>query len=376
MSAMSRTSGWFEHLTEGDLGVLDVVAPDAGIDPTRMRRDEAVLATVLSHPAAVWVDRSDDGLVRSSPFLAFATAVHRGWVDLGSARHVDEWVGWRQRLPVLGADDLRAFLAGWPAAAVPDVAPRLLYAGGQWERLDPHRPRLSPSAVQRAGPPPPGRAVGGGAGGRTAGGVPASGCVRSPPPRAACCERERSTGGGPNRDRVDTPGSVGLLERLGPRWYELACRAVDPPLTGQMEVVAGIAERFNVARRVLNLLTDRHLSPVRGRLFRRLHGLIRRPSGRAANRRSEASASGLGARSLSRRMDLSLGGRRMHGLAPLRRLVRAQHLPLGGGGGAVVVQRPTDGAHVAGAPDEPCSVSDGGRVGNAADHVHERSRVV
>src|SRR5205823_12399988 len=38
--------------------------------------------------------------------------VHGGWMELQDATHVDEGVGPRRRLPILGGDDLRAFLAG------------------------------------------------------------------------------------------------------------------------------------------------------------------------------------------------------------------------------------------------------------------------
>jgi hypothetical protein len=54
-------------------------------------------------------------------------------------------------------------------------------------------------------------------------------------------------------------GAVGVLERLGQRWYRLAADTTIGPLTGTMPVVAELAEGFAVARRTLNFLTDRHL---------------------------------------------------------------------------------------------------------------------
>jgi hypothetical protein len=55
---------------------------------------------------------------------------------------------------------------------------------------------------------------------------------------------------------------VALLELLGRRWYRLA-HAGAPALA----VVGEVADRFEEARRVLNLVADRHLSGHRQRWF-------------------------------------------------------------------------------------------------------------
>ena len=116
MGPMTDLSGawpWLEHLTPEDRTLLARAAQESGVDAERLRHDEAALAAVLSHPATfavVWGD-GDEALLGASPFLVFATAVHRGWADLQGVHHVDEWVGARQRLPVLGGDDLRTFLS-------------------------------------------------------------------------------------------------------------------------------------------------------------------------------------------------------------------------------------------------------------------------
>ncbi|MDQ4097445.1 MAG: hypothetical protein M3144_06220 [Actinomycetota bacterium] len=60
---------------------------------------------------------------------------------------------------------------------------------------------------------------------------------------------------------------MGLLERLGERWYRLACRAATGALTGTTSVVAEVAERFGLARRTPNYLTDRHLFTRRATWF-------------------------------------------------------------------------------------------------------------
>jgi hypothetical protein len=60
---------------------------------------------------------------------------------------------------------------------------------------------------------------------------------------------------------------VGLLERLGERWYELASRTTTAPRREAISVVAEVADRFAVARRTLNYLTDRHLFTRRASWF-------------------------------------------------------------------------------------------------------------
>ena len=67
-------------------------------------------------------------------------------------------------------------------------------------------------------------------------------------------------------DSLEPAGAVALLEHLGRRWYRLACDTAPSP-SGAMRVVAEVAERFRQARRVLNLVTDRHLFVLRDRWF-------------------------------------------------------------------------------------------------------------
>src|SRR5438105_12437677 len=92
-------NAYLQHLSEADLQLL-------GAGETRS------VVEVL--------DRSDtfdrifggDPLFVASPFLVFAAAVHRTAADLDSATYVEEWLGPRQRIPVLDVADLRDFLAG------------------------------------------------------------------------------------------------------------------------------------------------------------------------------------------------------------------------------------------------------------------------
>jgi hypothetical protein len=60
-------------------------------------------------------------------------------------------------------------------------------------------------------------------------------------------------------------GAAGLLEWLGPRWYQAAAERT--PVTGLSGLLDDLAARFDQARRFLNHLTDRYLFPVRNRWF-------------------------------------------------------------------------------------------------------------
>jgi hypothetical protein len=218
-------------------------------------------------------------LAAVSPFLVFATAIHRGWADVQEASHVNEWVGLRQRLPVFGSEDLRSFLASaqhrFFLAALLGSYTRVasgstwVHTARGWRRrrfneLDPVRLAELLEVV------PP---------------VERPGIFRRLGDLALFLtgvfpDRTESHGFGPvdegrllRAGGVDAAhhgdwqgGAVELLERLGQRWYRAACRTTAHP-TAAMADVADIADCFVVARRVLNLVTDRYLFPVRGPWF-------------------------------------------------------------------------------------------------------------
>ncbi|MBW3602882.1 MAG: hypothetical protein KY434_09325 [Actinobacteria bacterium] len=282
--------GYAEHLTPGDWTLLARAGGLSGRDTAdavawlraRPSDTERLLASEPVARAVLGTGEPDepDPLLRASPFLVFAVAVHRGVAELASATYVREWAGPRQRIPVLGADDLRSFLDdaqrrlflvellasythvasgstwtrtrhGWRRqrfseldlvrlASRLDVVPEVEHAG-VYRRLgdlclfltgvfpDHTAARgFRPLDVQRLG-------------------------------RAAA-----APGGGAGLvEAMETRGGVGLLEQLGARWYHLATQATAGPLTGTMQVVGAVADRFGEARRVLNHLTDRYLFPVR-----------------------------------------------------------------------------------------------------------------
>lgn len=274
--------GWFDQLSRDDLSLLSRLASHAGVDGDDVRSHSGALARVMSHPAAfdsVFARREGNALTPTSPFLTFALIVHRGWAELQSIHHVDEWVGPRQRLPVLGGDDIRGFLAG---------AQRRLFltellasytrvtSGTTWVRtargwrrrrfseLDPVRLASLLEIVPPAEHPGVYRRLGDLALFLT-GVFPDHTEMHGLGPldegrllRISGLDAEPQRGAG-RRSELPSTGAVSVLERLGKRWYCLASRTTQGPLTGTMPVVAELAERFGVARRTLNFLTDRHV---------------------------------------------------------------------------------------------------------------------
>ena len=72
----------------------------------------------------------------------------------------------------------------------------------------------------------------------------------------------------PGRVAPGTLNGFELLELLGARWYRLTVR-LSPAPSGSVEVLAAIAEHFTDARRILNVVTDTYLFPLREQWFGR-----------------------------------------------------------------------------------------------------------
>ena len=77
-------------------------------------------------------------------------------------------------------------------------------------------------------------------------------------------EQRSRAGTGAGAGPISLSGTVALLEALGRRWYRLAASTAPLP-TPALSVVGDVAERFDQARRILNLVTERHLFPFRDR---------------------------------------------------------------------------------------------------------------
>ncbi len=287
-SELGTADGWFDHLSERDRDFLRPLARRAGIAEPAVRRDAAALAHVLAHPAtfdAMFGRPDDDNLLATSPFLTFAVIVHRAWSELASVGHVDEWVGVRQRLPVLGGEDLRDFLAGphrrlfltellasytRVASGTTWVSTRRGWRRRRFNELDPVRLASLLEVVPDEQRPGVYRRLGDLA-------LLLTGVFPDHTERhgLGLLERGRlARMSGLDVDEREGPllgpaptGAVGLLEQLGPRWYRLASGAETGPPNGTRSVVAEVADRFGVARRTLNHLTDRYLFARRATWF-------------------------------------------------------------------------------------------------------------
>ncbi len=256
-----------QHLADSDRRVLRSLGADEGRD----------LDAVLSDPALEEALLSPEGhteLAHTSPFLTFAVAVHRTAARLGTATYVEERWAPRRRVPVFDVGPMRDLLAAAERrfflvellASYTHVA-----SGATWQRTRRgwRRRRFSELDPVRL----------------------AELLEVVPAPEQAGIYRRLGdlalflTGVFPDHiglapsatDRLlrlsgwrlapeDRPGTPELLESLGRRWYRLAASRALAPLP----VVAEISERFVDARRVLNVVTDWYLFPLRDQWFGRV----------------------------------------------------------------------------------------------------------
>jgi hypothetical protein len=263
---------WLEHLRHDDLALLERA--------TGRRAGPGQVEALLADPAAyqaVFTPRGDP-LLRASPFLVFALAVHQTAAALEAASFVPEWNGRQGRIAVFDAPALRGFLAA-PARRL-FLAELLgsyvhVASGSVWVRtargwrrrryseLDPVRLATLLEVVDEAERPGVWRRLGDLALFLT-GVFPDHTDTRAfGPVQAGRLLRSAGLAPGGTGDR----GGVALLELLGRRWYRLAAAGA-PGLA----VVGEVADRFEEARRVLNLVADRHLSGHRERWFPGLAG--------------------------------------------------------------------------------------------------------
>ena len=264
--------GWHEHLRHDDLGLLERA--------TGRRAGPGQLEALLADPAAYQAvfGLGGDPLLRASPFLVFALAVHRTAAGLETASFVPEWRGRQSRIAVFDAAALRAFLAtsGRRLFLAELLGSYVHVASGSiwvqtprgWRRrryseLDPVRLATLLEVVDEAERPGVWRRLGDLALFLT-GVFPDHTDARAfGPVEAGRLLRSAGLAPGGTGDR----GGVALLELLGRRWYRLA-HAGAPAVV----VVGEVADRFEEARRVLNLVADRHLSGHRERWFPGLAG--------------------------------------------------------------------------------------------------------
>lgn len=263
-----------QQLTGPDLELLrSAVGPQTGV------------VSALGAPeteAAVFGDLEGSAMkVGVSPFLAFATALHRTAARLETTSFVEERWAPRVRVPVFDVGDLRALVSdplrrwflvdllasytrvssgvmwtrtprGWRRRRFSELDPvslaEQLALVGPAERAGVYR-RLGDLALFLLGVFP------------------------DHPPRLAGVAGERLLRlGGSGVDSNRELDGAALLERLGSRWYEAAvasARAAGCPVTAPLAVAGHMGEHFGAARRVLNAVTDRYLFPLREQWFGR-----------------------------------------------------------------------------------------------------------
>jgi hypothetical protein len=277
MDGVSVGDGYAEQVTEADLRLISVATGLPEAEPARWRRDPVTLERLLADTRVFEAIFGRQTLasreaVIASPFLVFAVAVHRAAADLAEVRYVAERSAARQRVPVFDAPELRDFLGS---------ATRRLFltellgsftrvtsgryqvtVGGRsrtrrFSELDPVRLAGLLDAAPEESRPGIYRRLGDVAlflsgvfpdyvANRAFGPVNAARLLRAAQVPA------------PEQGRLAAAPDIELLEHLGTRWYRSAL-ALAPVRTGQLAVVAEVADRFRQARRVLNHVADRYL---------------------------------------------------------------------------------------------------------------------
>jgi hypothetical protein len=263
----ASVSGYADHLTEADLQLLATAAElPAGSDVT----GPALLEELLADPRVFdAVFGSHEDVVLVSPFLAFGVAVHRAVQDLSVMGYLPERSGFRQRIPVfdapelrdfLGSAERRLFLAELLASFTHVASGRYRVSARRTRRfseLDPVRlaglldvvpDESRPGVYRRLGDVSlflagvfPDYSVS-----HALGPVDVSRLLRSA--RVPVAEL----------DALATAPALELLEYLGARWYRAALAAA-PVRTARLDVVGDVAARFRQARRVLNHVADHYL---------------------------------------------------------------------------------------------------------------------
>jgi len=289
-------SGYADHLTDADLGLLASLAQGPVSDARAaswLRSHPEELPALVGDPRVFeavfgWAGTPAGPAARASlasPFLIFAVAVHRAASDLAGTTHLPER-SLRQRVPLFDAPELRDFLGS--------EARRLFLA----ELLASFTRNAAAVQHRAAGRQQPGQRQAGAS--KTGRGrrVSELDLVRMAGLADAVPEAERAgvyrrlgdvalflTGVFPDyavahalgpvsaarllraaqvpareQDQLAAAPAIDLFEYLGAQWYRAAW-GLAPARTARLAVVAEVAERFRQARRVLNHIADRCLFP-------------------------------------------------------------------------------------------------------------------
>jgi hypothetical protein len=274
-----RGARYLEHLTAGDLSMLGAVA---GVDPNALITHPAEIEDLLADTELyrrLFVHPDAEPFVGASPFLVFASLVHRCAKELPDAAYIMERTGPRSRLPIFDTRVLADFIDA-PAhrlflaellTSYTHITSGTIYRrdrrgwrAHRFSELDPVRLASLLSVVDERERPGVFRRLGDTA-------LFLSGVFPD--------HSSRWLSGSLNEDRmrrftqlaghkaVTSESDLGLLEELGRHCYRIASATSAAPLSDSMRVVASVAENFDEARRVLNYLTDRYLFAMRSRWF-------------------------------------------------------------------------------------------------------------
>jgi hypothetical protein len=260
-----------QQLTSSDLALLrEAVGPDAHLTDA--------LASAAAEEAVFGEWRQAGVAVGVSPFLTFATAVHRTSARLETASFVEERWGPRVRIPLfdvaalqaLVSDQLRRWFLVELLASYTRVSSGVTWTrtARGWRRrrfseLDPASLAEQLEVVGRTEQPGVYRRLGDLA-------LFLLGVFPDHLPELAGATGERLlriSGLKPGGSELD---GQALLEYLGSRWYRAAvvsARSNGYPVTASLAVAGYIGEHFGEARRVVNAVTDRYLFPVREQWF-------------------------------------------------------------------------------------------------------------
>jgi hypothetical protein len=284
MDAAVVGSGYADHLTDADLGLLASVTQE--VRETAWPAATAWLRGNPEHLPELIADRRVFQAVfgpgeqaaratLASPFLIFAVAVHQAASELESMDHVPERSGPRGRVPLFDAPELRDFL-GSPTRRL--FLAELLgsftrAAGGQYRTTVRGRPRArrfseldlarlagTLDTVPEAERPGVYRRLGDVALFLT-GVFPDYAAAHALGPVSAAGLLSAAQVSPRQREQLTAAPAIDLFEYLGARWYRVAW-SLAPARTARLAVVAEVADRFRQARRVLNHVADRCLFPA------------------------------------------------------------------------------------------------------------------
>jgi hypothetical protein len=261
-----------QHLTGSDLELLrNAVGVDVPVT--------VALGTAATERAVYGGHQQPQVSTGVSPFLVFATAVHRTAGRLELATFVEERWGPRVRIPLFDVASLRTLLEDQMRrlflvellASYTRVSSGVTWTrtarGWRRRRFSELDPTALAEQLQLVGRPEQAGVY------RRLGDLALFllGVFPDHLPKFSGPARDRllrssgvKTAAAEGRDGQD------LLEQLGARWYAAAvtsARSAGHPVTASLGVAEYIGQHFPDARRVLNAVTDRYLFPIREQWF-------------------------------------------------------------------------------------------------------------